>query len=88
MVPRFSTMVGYSEALKEELKLRVLKSMVDRVCLEIVTGTLDKDEADSMVARVREKARLLIPDMMDTYDMIYGSRFKRLIQQFILEKNG
>ncbi len=88
MAPRFSAMVGYSEILKEELKLGVLKSMVDNVCMDIVNGKLSRDEANSRAARVREKAELLIPDMMGTFDMIYGSRFKRLIQQFILEKNG
>lgn len=88
MVQRFSAMVEYSEILKEELKLGVLKSMVDKVCLDIVNGKLDKEDAERMSSRVREKARLLIPDMMDTYDLIYGSRFKRLMEQFILAKNG
>ena len=88
MVPGSSTVVEYSEVLKEELRLRALKSMVDKVCMDIVNGKLCRDEADCMVSRVREKARFLIPDMMNTYDMIYGSRFRRLIQQFILAKNG
>jgi len=81
-------MVEYSELLKEELKLGVLKNMVDKVCIDIMNGKLRRDEAYRMVSSVREKARLLIPDMMETYDMIYGSRFKRLIQQFICQENG
>lgn len=88
MVPRFSAMVEYSEFLKEELRLGVLKSMVDKVCMDIMNGKLCRDEANRMASRVREKARLLVPDMMETYDMIYGSRFKRLIQQFISQENG
>lgn len=80
-------MVEYSERLKEDLKLGVLRSMVDNVSNDIIDGNLGREEAEKEIAKVRRKARLLIPDMMDTYDMIYGSRFKRLVEQFILERN-
>lgn len=81
-------MVEYSERLKEDLRLGILKRMTDRVCRDIVDGKLSKEDADRQFAEVREMAKLLIPDMMDTYDMIYGSRFKRLMEQFILERDA
>jgi len=81
-------MVEYSERLKEDLKLGILKRMVDRVCRDMVDGRLGKEDAQKRFAEVREKAELLIPDMMDKYDMIYGSRFKRLFEQFVLEKDA
>jgi hypothetical protein len=78
--------VEYSERLREDLKLGVLKSMVDKVSSRIIDGEFDREEAEREIARVRRKAQLLIPDMMDTYDLIYASRFKRLVEQFIIEK--
>jgi hypothetical protein len=76
-------MVEHSEMLKEEMKLGVLQSMVDKVCGDIIDGRLTREEAQRLAGNVREKAQLLIPDMMDTYDLIYGSRFRRLIEQFL-----
>jgi hypothetical protein len=51
-------------------------------------GWLDRDEAEREIANLRRKAELLIPDMMDTYDLIYTSRFKRLVEQFIVEREA
>ena len=76
-------MVEFSERLREDLKLGVLRSMVDKVCAAIVVGKLDREEAEREIANVRKKASLLIPDMMATYDLIYASRFRRLMEQFI-----
>jgi hypothetical protein len=81
-------MVDYSDRMREDLKLGVLRGMVDRVARDIVDGRVKRKEAEREIERVREKAKLLIPDMMDRYDMIYGSRFKRLLEQFVLEEDA
>ncbi len=72
--------------VEEERKLNYIKSIVDEACLRIVGGKLDADEARRLAASVRARIAEIIPDMMDRYDMIYGSRFERLIQQFIERK--
>jgi len=79
-------MVDYSEILKEDFKLGVLRSMVDEVSGRIIDGERSKEDAEEQIARVRRKAEMLIPDMMETYDLIYASRFRRLVEQFILER--
>ena len=72
--------------VEEERKLNYIKSIVDEACLRIVGGELDADKARRLAASVRARIAEIIPDMMDRYDMIYGSRFERLIQQFIERK--
>lgn len=57
---------------------------------ELKKGDLTLGEAKKEAALVRLKAESLIPDQMDKFDLIYGSRLKRLIQQFVerkLERN-
>ncbi len=81
-------MVDYSDRMKEDLTLGVLKRMVDRVARDIMDGKIKREEAEREIESVRKKAKLLIPDMMDRYDMIYGSRFRRLLEQFPLEEDA
>jgi hypothetical protein len=46
-------------------------------------GRLDRQEATVLAQRVRRQAREIIPGLMDQFDMIYQSRFERLISQYI-----
>lgn len=78
------------EYLDSEEKLKRLKRIVDQACDRIKKGDLTLGEAKKEAALVRLKAESLIPDQMDKFDLIYGSRLKRLIQQFVerkLERN-
>jgi len=68
----------------EEKRLAVLRDFVDHACDRIRYGELDEAAARSLAVDVRFQAGLLIPDRMETYDLIYGSRFARLIEQFAL----
>ena len=72
--------------IEEERKLNYIKSIIDRACVRIVGGDLNSEEARKLASSVRARVAEIIPDMMDKYDMIYGSRFERLIQQFIEKK--
>jgi hypothetical protein len=73
-----------AELLKEENeKLQQLRELVDSACEEIRGGRLDRQEATVLAQRVRREARAIIPDLMDKFDLIYKSRFERLISQYI-----
>ncbi len=72
--------------LEDEERVDTIRAIVDDVARQIVNGLLTEVEARDLVATVRFQMTRLIPDQMDTYDLIYGSRFERLIQQFILAK--
>jgi len=64
-------------------RITALKKLVDATANEITSGGLNIDTANRIVAETRIKAAELIPDDMDKYDMIYTSRFERLIEQYI-----
>lgn len=68
---------------EEEEKLVVLRELVDSACEEIMGGRLNRQEATVLAQRVRRQAQEIIPDLMDKFDLIYKSRFERLISQYI-----
>jgi hypothetical protein len=68
---------------QEEEKLQALRELVDSACEEIMGGRLNRQEATVLAQRVRRQASEIIPDMMDKFDLIYKSRFERLISQYI-----
>lgn len=74
------------EYLNSDEKIKKLKKIVDEACEKIKSGELTLGEVNKEAALVRLKAESLIPDDMEKYDLIYGSRFKRLIQQYVEKK--
>jgi hypothetical protein len=74
------------EYLDSDEKIKKLKKIVDEACERIKSGELTLGEAKKEAALVRLKAESLIPDDMEKFDLIYGNRFKRLIQQFVEKK--
>ena len=76
------------EYLNSEEKLKKLKKIVDQACEKIKSGELTLGEAKKEAALVRLKAESLIPDDMEKFDLIYGNRLKRLIQQYVEKKIG
>ena len=70
---------------EEEEKLAMVRELVDSACEEIMGGRLDRQEATVLAQRVRRQAQEIIPDLMDKFDLIYKSRFERLISQYIAD---
>ena len=62
--------------------MRELQRMVHRVCALILNP--DYPEIDILIERqnVRRRCEELFPERMDLYEMIYESRFDRLMEQF------
>jgi len=75
-----------ADFLEYDEKIVELKKMVDQACEKIKRGELTLGEAKTQASLIRLKAKELIPDQMEKFGLIYGSRLKRLIEQF-LEKN-
>lgn len=69
--------------MEEEARLEQLRHLVDRTARVLCSGEISLAEAIRLVDETRAQAEGLIPDQMDTYDLIYGSRFTRLIWQFV-----
>jgi len=69
----------------EDERLAAIRRIVDAACDRIQSGELAETEARDLAATVRFQVGLLIPEQMDTYDLIYGARFERLIEQFVIQ---
>ena len=72
--------------LDRDQRIRKLRRTVDEACEKIKAGRLTLGEARKEAALVRLKAEKLIPSEMDKFDLIYGARLKRMIEQFLLPK--
>jgi hypothetical protein len=72
----------------EELILSQLKQLVDKTSEQLRWGKLNLKEAIELAQETREQARKLVPNMMEKYDLIYASRFERLIWQFVMPREN
>ena len=75
--------VNYFDYIEEETKLKKLQGIADVLCFLIMRRKLTIEEAEEKIAEARKEARKIIPDQMETYDLIYTNRFRRLIDQFL-----
>jgi hypothetical protein len=69
--------------MDNETRVKVLKQIVDEAVFRLAAGEATLPEAELIVQRVRNQARLLLPDKLQTFDLIYQSRLQRVIDQFI-----
>lgn len=70
------------ELYGEYLKMQQLKFLVDHTTFMIMTKSLSFEQIQSLLQETHDKVIDLFPDKEDTYNLIYGSRFKRLIEDF------
>ena len=63
--------------------MAAIRHILDDVAHRIRGGSLGEAAARQLAQSVRFQVSLLIPEQMETYDLIYTSRFERLIGQFI-----
>ena len=77
-------MVSISELRRagEAERIDAIRAIVDDVAARIENRDITHAEAEELIANVRFQIDLLIPDQMETYDLIYGARFVRLLEQF------
>ncbi len=69
-----------SEAVAaEEIKLRRLRFAMDLTAALLRQAELTLDEAREVVAHAKTTALELFPDKGETFDLIYGSRFRRIL---------
>jgi len=61
--------------------MRRLQFLVDTAAIVVGTRSLSRAEATAAVDVLREHVLRLFPDKGDTFDLIYGPRFRRLIDE-------
>lgn len=67
--------------LAEERKLKRLKAIVDLTAALLCQSDLSLNDARKLIADARERVLELFPDKGETFDLIYGSRFRRLLTE-------
>ena len=67
--------------IDEEKKLKRLKFIVDLTSAVIRQTDLPLDDAQKLVADAKQKALELFPDKEETFDLIYGPRFRRILSE-------
>jgi len=69
-------------AAGEEARYRELQRRADRICSLIVASDLPGVDVAIQVRNLREYAERFFPGRSGLFERIYGSRFRRLWQQF------
>ena len=67
--------------LAEELRLKRLRRIMDFTAALLWQADLTLSEAQKLVADARERALELFPDKTETFDLIYGSRLRRILAE-------
>jgi len=70
------------EIFNEFIKMQQLKFFVDHAAYTLMTKELTKEDIDILLKNTKRSVLQLFPDKKDTYNLIYKSRFKRLIEDF------
>jgi hypothetical protein len=66
---------------EEDRRIRQLRVLVDTALLVLRHRPLSRGEAQLLIDDVRIRALSLFPDKGDTFDLIYGARFRRLLDE-------
>ena len=66
--------------------LAQLKRFVDCASDQLQWGNLTVPEAIALIRKTQSEAERLIPVQMELYHLIYTSRFRRLLEQFVIPK--
>ena len=67
--------------LAEEFKVRRLRRIIDFTAALLWQADLTLAQARKLVADAKERALELFPDKEETFDLIYGSRFRRILAE-------
>lgn len=64
---------------EEERRIRRLQRIVDFACTVLHQQDMTIEEAQGLVDGVKKMALNLFPEKEQTFDLIYGSRFRRIL---------
>ncbi len=67
--------------LEEEKRIRRLRIMVDLTAAVLAQERMTIDEALDLINATKRAALNLFPDKGDTFDIIYGRRFARILRE-------
>ncbi len=65
----------------EDAKLQKLRGITNLTVALLYQADLTLADAQTLIAQTKSKALELFPDKGDTFDLIYGSRFRRILAE-------
>jgi hypothetical protein len=65
-----------------------VRQLVDIASNLIMQSNMPRRNAEALVLQVRSHILALFPDGAETYELIYASRFRRLIDEFADTRSG
>lgn len=74
-------MEGRQSLVEEERKLRRLRIIVDFTAQVLAQEKMTVDEALDMINAAKRAAVSLFPEKEQTFDLIYGRRFGRILRE-------
>ena len=63
----------------EEAKMQKLRGLANLTVALLYQADLTLGDAQKLISQTRAKALKLFPGKADTFDLIYGSRFRRIL---------
>jgi hypothetical protein len=67
--------------VSEEIKIRKLRRTVDLTTALLYQADLTLESAQRLIASCKKSALELFPDKEETFELIYGSRFRRILTE-------
>jgi len=67
---------------EEQRRADRLRRTVDVACAVLRQGRLTRAQGEAVVALAREQALALFPGKGDVFDLVLGSRFRRVLDEF------
>jgi hypothetical protein len=75
-------MATHEQLADEAARAHKVRHLVDLATSLIMQSRMTRRDAEQLVQVVRERILALFPDGEATYELIYASRFRRLIDEF------
>lgn len=72
-------MASETERIEENRRIRQLQRVVDFACCVLHQQAMSVEEAQDLIEGVRKMALSMFPDKAQTFDLIYGARFRRIL---------
>lgn len=82
MIESLDDFERYLESEEEREKAREIQEEASVICQMILDESCPEVDIEIEKSKLRDRVRVLFPDKLAVYEMIYEARFRRLWEQF------
>lgn len=88
MLQTVEDFLRYFEGEEERKKANVIQKNAQLICKMILDESCARVDVEIAMANLKEEVSKIFPDKIETYEMIFEARFKRLWSQFRTDEEG